>query len=36
VDNQEQISEQAKFVPLTAEQAQAAEDKVNQLSGSGT
>jgi phosphate transport system substrate-binding protein len=36
VDNQEQIAEQAKFVPLTAEQAQAAEDKVNQLSGSGT
>jgi phosphate transport system substrate-binding protein len=36
VDNQEQIAEQAKFVPLTAEQVQAAEDKVNQLSGSGT
>jgi phosphate transport system substrate-binding protein len=35
-DNQDQIAEQAKFVPLTAEQAQEAESKVNQLSGSGT
>jgi phosphate transport system substrate-binding protein len=36
VENYEQIAEQAQFVPMTSEQQQESEQKVEQLSGGGT
>ena len=33
VDNYEEIAKQAQFVPMTAEQAQKAQDAVTQLEG---
>jgi phosphate transport system substrate-binding protein len=36
VDNQQQIAEQAQFVPLTAEQQQKAKDSVEKATGSST